>query len=242
MQKLFTPKTIATQPNPNHIISVIRDYTLEVCLSKASRRAAYRLRYRAYLDVGAISENREKLLYDHYDQQPNAHIFLVWYQGKPVATMRSCAYAGKYDWSPLESHHYFCADLHDQLGPWGSFQEANRFAVDPSFQGRKSLFAKLLLFRAHGINAALHRSEHVVILVREHHQAFYQKFFDMECISDEPYYVKWANAYVYLLSNRTDVCREKILQKGMPDYDEQDIADFARLIGQQYEFRHNIAA
>ena len=227
--KNLTAIQIAEAPSPEQIICTTNDFTLEVCLNDASMNKAFQVRYCAYLEVNSIPENEEGLLYDEYDFQANARVFLVWYQGKAVATVRSCIYSDSYTWVPTEAVTYFQEDIHGQLGAETRILESNRFAVDPSFQGRQSLFARFLLFRAHGLNAAVHQCTYIMTSVRAHHAAFYQRFLGLEPISTHTCFVEWADAEVTLLANPTDQCLQSILKRGMPEYDQEDIMNYAML-------------
>lgn len=214
-------------PLKNQIISSDKDFTVEVCLNERSKREAYSVRYQAYVQAGLISENEEELLYDAYDTMPNVRIFLVWHCGKPVATVRSCIYSDRYNWMPTEAVLHFQKDLSARLGTGTRLLESNRFAVVPDFQGRQSLFARLLLFRIHGLNAAVHDCKYLITSVQANHQAFYRRFLGLEPVSEQTLKHEWIEAEVSLLFNRVDRCLESILQRGMPDYDQDDIMHFA---------------
>lgn len=216
----------AQQPSADQTLGNFKDFTLEVCLNDASLNTAFQLRYRAYLAVDAIPENEEGLLYDQYDFLPNARVFLVWYQGKPVATVRSCIYSEAYNWMKTEAVKYFQEDIVRQLGAQTNLLESNRFAVDPDFQGRQSLFARFLLFRAHGLNAAAHQCKYIMTSVRANHIAFYRRFLALNPVSKESCYVEWADAEVALLANKTEECLGAILKRGMPDYDLEDVRQY----------------
>lgn len=222
MKTLFNTK-LAKHLYPEQVFDVSDDFAIEVCLRQDSKNTAFHLRYRAYLAVDAISGNPEELLYDEYDFQDNARIFLVWFRGKPVATVRSCVFSDRYNWLPTEGVNYFRESLEQKLGDNTRLLESNRFAVDPDFQGRQSLVARFLLFRAHGLNAAAHNCSHIITSVRDNHRAFYLRFLGMPAFSENPIYIPWANAEVYLLANKTEACLENILKRGMPDYSQDDV-------------------
>lgn len=98
--------------------------------------------------------------------------------------------------------------------------------MDPNFQGRQSLFARFLLFRAHALNAAIHECQYIMTSVRTNHVAFYQRFLGLNPISAQSQHVEWAQADVVLLVNETDKCLGAILKRGMPDYDESDVTNY----------------
>ena len=47
----------------------------------ADRDIIYRLRYRAYLNEGAIETNRDHKIFDRFDEMPNSWIFAVYLDG-----------------------------------------------------------------------------------------------------------------------------------------------------------------
>lgn len=214
-------------PAEEQIIGTHDDFTLEVCMSNESKNQAFKIRYNAYLKAGMIRENETGLLSDEYDLKPNARTFLVWHKQKPVATVRSCIYSEAYNWLTTEAVRNFHQELNEKLEDGSRLLESNRFAVDPEFQGRKSLFARFLLFQAHGLNAAAHQCEYIITSVVANHAAFYQRFLNLHPISENLRHVDWLGMDVALLINRTEICLESVMKRGMPGYDEEDIAKFA---------------
>lgn len=241
MKKLLT-LSLAQAPALAQTLGTFKGFTLEVCRNEASLNRAFALRYRAYLEVGSIEENEQKLLYDEYDFLPNARVFLVWYEGKAVATVRSCVYSDAYRWLPTEALTYFPTDITSELGAKTRYLESNRFAVDPDFQGRQSLYARFLLFRAHGLNAGVHDCGYIMTSVRSNHVAFYQRFLGLNPISSGEARVEWAHADVALLANETEECFQAILKKGMPAYDQTDIANYAVTAGIPQVLSQRLAA
>lgn len=214
-----------------HVFFSADGYSVEVCRSRQSLEAAFHLRYRAYLNVGAIPENNEKLLYDEYDFLPNARTHLVRYEGAPVATVRACIFSDEYDWQNTEAVTYFRKAVEETLGAGRRLLESNRYAVDPDFQGRRSLFAQMLLFRSHGLNCSLHDCDYIITSVRAHHVPFYRRFLEMEKITEQAVYVPWADAEVTLLACQPADCRKAALRRGMPDYKPEDIPAYAEAAG-----------
>ena len=215
----------------DHVFFSIDGYTVEVCRSRRSLEAAFRLRYRAYLNVGAIPENEEGMLYDEYDFLPNARTHLVRFEGKPVATVRACIFSDVYDRQVTEAVTYFPDTVEEKLGPEPCLLESNRYAVDPDFQGRRSLFAQMLLFRTHGLNAVVHDCDYIITSVRANHVPFYRRFLEMEPIADQAIYIPWADAEVFLLASSPAECREAALKRGMPDYTQDDALAYAAAAG-----------
>jgi len=139
---------LSSKPLPHQIIDSVKDYTIEVCLEEDSKILAYQLRYAAYIKEYPQLINHEELLYDEYDEKINNRIHLVWYQDKPVATVRSCIWSDFYNWQDTEATSYFKDEILQTIGK-ENLLESNRYAVHPDFQGRNSLFAQMLCFRIH---------------------------------------------------------------------------------------------
>lgn len=215
------------QTRVNQLLFEVNGFTAEICLSPESRRIAYELRYRAYLDAGAIYPNDEEIVHDEYDDQPQSSIHLIWYEGKPVASVRSCIWSDEYEWRPIEAVAEYRNEIDASLGIKSRILESSRYVIDPSFQGRKSLFAQLLMFRIHALNSAVHGCTHIVTAVQEKHTPFYQRMLNFDPIS-EAKQVEWINYdRIVLLSTPRDKSLETALSRGMPAYTKQDVARYA---------------
>ena len=226
--KSFTPVSPASHPFADQVFCTCKGFTIEVCRRAESLATAFRLRYRAYLGVHAIDKNEEELLYDNYDFLPNSRIHLVWYNDKPVATVRACIWSDQYLWTPTEAVHYFARDIEKKLGKNTRLLESNRYAVDPDFQGRQSLFAQMLMFRIHALNTAVQGCTHIVTAVRKNHIPFYRRFLGMELISEQAHFVAWADTDVSQLAAEREYAHETALKRGIPEISSEDIENYAR--------------
>lgn len=222
---------LADRPLPEQIFCENRGFTVELCRDSKSLNTAFRLRYRAYFEADTIDPNEEHLLYDDYDFLPNAFTHLVWYDGKPVTTVRGCIYSGHYAWQPTEGVCYFKETIKRELGAEARLLESNRYAVDPDFQGRQSLFAQFLMFRAHALNSEAHQCDHIITSVRSNHAPFYRRYLGMEPISTETQYIPWVHADVQLLTNRRAESLACALRRGMPDFTPEEVAQYASCAG-----------
>ncbi len=222
---------LAQAPMANQIISTINGFTVELCKDRKSLNTAFHLRYQAYLGVDAIDQNKEELLFDDYDFLPNSFVHLVWFEGKAVATVRSCIFSDEYNWSKTEGIRYFPKDATTKFGCQTRLLESNRFAVAPDFQGRQSLFAQLLLFRVHALNSFVHECSHIITAVRSNHIPFYRRFLGMEQVSTEVKYVAWADAEVVLLATTVEDCLAAALKRNMPNFDLSEIRQYGKVAG-----------
>lgn len=237
-QELSSLKVV---PQPNQVIFSINDFTAEVCTSLESLETAFKLRYKAYREANAIEKNDERMLYDRYDFMSHTFTHLIWYNEKPIATVRSCIYSDQYDWEPTEGITYFPEDINTKLGSKTRLLESNRYAVAPEFNGRKSLFAQMLMFRIHALCSAAHRCSDIITAVRAKHIPFYRRFLGFEKISETQKKVEWVDAEVVLLAVKRKKSYEIALQRGVPPITPQDIVNYSICIG-LYQEGSNLAA
>lgn len=160
-------------------------FTAQLCLSQESLETAYRLRYRAYRSVDGIPENETEMATDGYDFQPNARTHLMWYEGKPVASIRSLIWSDRYQWHSTTSLDTFRDSIAREIGLDQRILESNRYVVDPDFNGRKSLTAQYLLFRIQTISCLFDHCRQVITAVRPKHIPFYRRLMNFEPISEE---------------------------------------------------------
>ncbi len=229
MNKTATFQSVQ-QPVPEQIIGEHNGFTTELCLSPASLQTAFRLRYRAYLAAGAVIENEDNIISDQFDWQPNSFVHLIWYKGQSIATIRSCVYSDEYDWTQVEAIKDFPKAIESHIGSGCRLIESNRFAVEPSFQGRQSLFAQMLLFRVHAINSAVHNCDHIITSVRLKHIPFYQRFLGMEQISESTKYISWLGDSVALMACRRADSLSVALKKGLPAVSQEHIDCYAKCL------------
>ena len=158
-------KTIA-QPSTQQILFKENGITAEMCIGQERLEIAYHLRYKAYLNAGAICSNSKEQFTDTFDKQANARTYLIWFAGQPVASIRSLTWSAEYNWQPTPSVQFFEADIKQHLGAKTSILETNCFVVDPAFTGRKALAVHLLLFRIQTLAAMADQCKHVIAAVR----------------------------------------------------------------------------
>ncbi len=158
-------------------------FTAQLCLSEESLVLAYRLRYQAYRSVDGIPENETGLATDAYDHQANSRTHLLWYEGRPVASVRSLIWSDRYPGCSTTSLDSYRTEIADHLGLQNRILESNRYVVDPDFNGRQSLTAQYLLFRIQTISCLFDNCQFVITAVRPKHASFYKRLMDFEPIS-----------------------------------------------------------
>ena len=159
-------------------------FAAQLCNTEESLHIAYQLRYRAYRSVDGIPENEAGLATDRYDEQSNARTHLLWYEGKPIASVRSLIWSDRYDWQSTTALDTFRSDIHTSLGLNTRLLESNRYVVDPDFKGRKSITAQYLLFRIQTISCLFDNCAYVITAVRPKHTRFYKRLMDFEPVSE----------------------------------------------------------
>ena len=176
-------KSIA-QPLTHQILFTENGFTAEMCIEQESFEIAYNLRYLAYRSVDAIKPNPQETFTDKFDKQDNVRTYLIWHEGRPVASIRSLTWSSAYNWAPTDSLILFKEEIDQQIGLATPVLESNRFVVDPEFKGRKSLMAQMLIFRVQSISSQVDKCEYVITAVRPRHASFYQRFMNFEPISE----------------------------------------------------------
>ena len=207
----------------------INGYTAQLCMRPESREQAFRLRYEAYIHSGAVDPNEGERLSDEYDQYSNARVHLIWYEGKPVASVRSSTWSSAYNWLAPESIHSFWNDAHRTIGLENNILESSRYVVSPELTGRKSLYAQLLMFRILDLCAQVDDCPHIITSVRQRHVPFYQRMLAFEQIS-EPIRHEWIKLDIVLLATSREKSREVVQSKGMPACTQKEVERYAELI------------
>lgn len=215
------------RPIEHQILFKAKGFTAEMCIEPESLRTAFQLRYRAYLKAGAIAPNDSQLVQDQYDLAENSRIHLIWFDGKPIASVRGCIWSDRYDWGKIEAVEHFRPEITQQFGITSRLLESTRYVVDPEFQGRKSLFAQILMFRIHALNSAIHGCQHIVTAVQAKHAPFYKRMLNFDPIS-EAKTVEWIDYdQIVLMSTPREKSLETALDRGMPPYTEEELARYA---------------
>lgn len=148
------------------------DYRL--AQSADDREAIYRLRYRAYLQEGAIEPNQSRLTYDAFDDAPNTWIFGVYFDGVLASSIRVSVASAKHPQSP--SVNVFPDVLEQEVAHGRVIVDPTRFVADPV---RQKGFPELPYFTVRlGYVACGHfHADLGLATVRAEHQAFYRRVF-----------------------------------------------------------------
>ena len=209
----------------------VNGFTAQLCCSEESKQIAYALRYESYLHAGVIQVNKDGCFFDDYDQQTNTRTHLIWHEGVPVASVRSCIWSEKYAFQPVESIENFRSAVKKKIGLEQNILESSRYVIAPGFNRRKSLFAQLLMFRIQDLSSVHDDCENIVTSVRQRHATFYHRMLAFDQISEAVQH-DFIDAEIVLLRTFQKESRAVITQKGMPVCTPEEVDRYAELASQ----------
>lgn len=151
------------------------DYRLAETM--ADKEAIYRLRYRAYLDEGAISPNREEMVTDKFDDAPNTWIFGIHVGGSLASSIRISVATPDYPTTP--SVEVFSDILGPEVARGKVIVDPTRFVADPDRTQRMPELPYVTVRL--GYVACVHFNADIgLATVRAEHRAFYRRVFLQE--------------------------------------------------------------
>ncbi len=148
--------------------------------TEADREEIYRLRYRAYLQEGAVSPNSELKVYDRYDDLPNSWTFGLFLDGVLASSLRISVASPEHPDTP--SMPVFPDLLEPQLRQGRVMIDPTRFVADPSREKRCPELPYMTVRLAYAACAHF-KADLGLATVRTEHQAFYRRVFFHEAIS-----------------------------------------------------------
>ncbi len=142
--------------------------------TEAEKDEIYRLRYRAYLNEGAIEPNRERRITDRFDELANSWTFGVYFEGALASSIRITVASPENPASP--SLNVFPDLLQPELALGKVIVDPTRFVADPS---RETRFPELpyMTLRLAYVACAHFNADIGLATVRAEHQAFYRRVF-----------------------------------------------------------------
>jgi N-acyl-L-homoserine lactone synthetase len=133
----------------------------------------YSMRYRSYSAEGYIAENSSLKFIDEYDNKPNSTCFLLYHQNKAIGSMRTCVFDSR-ERMDVPVMEVFDDELRNNIGYDNTFVEVNKFVIDPSFQRKGGVEARMLLVGTVVEEAIRRGSSSIVLAVRPAHVRFYK--------------------------------------------------------------------
>jgi hypothetical protein len=142
--------------------------------TEAERDDIYRLRYRAYLNEGAIEPNRDRKVTDRFDDLPNSWIFGVYFESVLVSSIRISVASAENPDTP--SVAVFPDLLKPELDVGKIIIDPTRFVADPV---REKRFPELpyMTLRLAYVACSFFNADLGLATVRAEHQAFYRRVF-----------------------------------------------------------------
>jgi hypothetical protein len=148
------------------------DYRLAV--TEEDKDAIYRLRYRAYLNEGAIEPNRDRKVTDRFDDLPNSWIFGVYFDGVLASSIRISVASPENSDTP--SVAVFPDLLEPELNEGKIMVDPTRFVADPAREMRFPELPYMTLRLAYAA-CGFFNADLGLASVRAEHQAFYRRVF-----------------------------------------------------------------
>ncbi|HEU4804986.1 MAG TPA: hypothetical protein VFS91_04140 [Nitrobacter sp.] len=146
----------------------------------ADKDTIYRLRYRAYLNEGAIEPNRDHKITDRFDDMPNSWIFGVYLDGVLASSIRLSISSPEQPLCP--SVDVFRDYLQSEVDQGKVMVDPTRFVADPGLAGQ---FPELpyLTLRLCFVACSFFNADLGLATVRPEHQTFYRRLFNHQPLS-----------------------------------------------------------
>lgn len=159
------------------------DYRLAV--TDREKLDIYRLRYRAYLNEGAISPNADQIVTDRFDNMPNTWIFGVYYAGALCSSIRISVASQEHPETP--SMDVFRDLLRPELDKGRVLIDPTRFVADPTPMKRLPDLPYMTVRLAY-VACTHFKADLGLATVRAEHRAFYRRVFLHESMSEARHY------------------------------------------------------
>jgi hypothetical protein len=153
-------------------------YSARLALDHRTKQDAFRLRYDSYLTSGYVEPNPTRLFQDQYDDLPNCQTVVVYDDGVPAASVRTCTLSlGSGLRSPASDT--FADEVKELLsqqstaGYAGRGIETTRLVRSPAAENNQGLV--FLLYRMAGYLGMIADSQILLACVRRNHAPFYRR-------------------------------------------------------------------
>lgn len=159
---------------PERKIDLLDQVDYRLAESEVEKEEIYNLRYRAYLNEGAIEPRVDQRLTDRFDELPNSWIFGIYLDGELTSSVRiSLASPENPDTPAVEA---FPDLLEPELAKGKVIVDPNRFVADPV---RRTKYPQLpyITLRLAYVACEHFGADIGTATVRKEHQAFYRRVF-----------------------------------------------------------------
>jgi hypothetical protein len=155
-------------------IDLLDQVEYRLVTSRIEKEDTYNLRYRAYLNEGAIEPRADHRLTDRFDDLPNSWTFGIYLDGELMSSVRiSVATADNSDTPAIEA---FPDLIEPELAKGKVIVDPNRFVADPV---RRTKYPQLpyITLRLAYVACEHFKADIGTATVRKEHQAFYRRVF-----------------------------------------------------------------
>jgi hypothetical protein len=189
---LFSYPNLARETNQVRSVVPLRQtqYSARLALDPQTRHDAFRLRYDSYLSSGYIEPNEARLFQDAYDELPNCQTIVIYDDGVPAASVRTCTLAfGSGQRSPAaDTFPEEVRQLLSQqssIGVGGRGIETTRLVRSPAAENNQGLV--FLLYRMAGYVGMTAHTQILFACVRRNHAPFYRRLGYSPVTEPRPY-------------------------------------------------------
>jgi len=169
----------------------------------AERDAIYRLRYRAYLNEGAIEPNSAGRVTDRFDEMPNSWLIGVFLEDELMSSVRVSASLPGYPETP--SFDVFPEHVGPLLAAGKRVVDPTRFVADPEHSKRLRELPFVTL-RAGWLGCGHFKADIGLASVRTEHRAFYQRLFMQQVLAEARAYPGLTKPICLLSGDYPAVC------------------------------------
>jgi hypothetical protein len=153
--------------------------------SEEEKDKIYRLRYRAYLNEGAIEPRADQRLTDRFDDLPNSWLFGVYLDGKLTSSLRVSVATRDNENTPAVDA--FRDLLEPELAKGKVVVDPNRFVADPAIRAEYPELPYLTV-RLGYLACGYFNADIGTATVRAEHRAFYRRVFLQKALCEpRPY-------------------------------------------------------
>lgn len=163
-----------------HVQALLDRTEYRRCDRGDDREDIFRLRYKAYLANGVVTDSDNHFLSDDLDDTPNVHLFGVFVDGRLLSTLRIHHVTADMPWST--STRAFGDIVLPMLDEGLTFVCMSRFASDPEWARHYPQLPYVTL-RLAGMACLHFNVPYGLSTVREDHAGFYKRIYRSECIS-----------------------------------------------------------
>jgi hypothetical protein len=182
---VFSEPIRSVRSFPHRVSRLLDKIDCRLAETGEEREAIFRLRYRAYMREGAISENSSGTFSDHYDEKGNGFLFGFYIDGELASSIRVHVASKEHpDFTSLEA---FSDLLQPELDAGKVIVDPTRFITDDTFS-RLYRALPYVTLRVAGMACEYFNADHLLATVRREHRAFYRRIFHHQLICEaRPY-------------------------------------------------------